>query len=219
MIFELIDEVIFPQPSLAEEDGLLAIGGDLSEERLLLAYSLGIFPWYSADEPILWFSPHERFVLFPHNLVVSHSMKQLIKSGKYEIRWDTAFKEVMLACAQVPRKGQDGTWINDDMVAAYCNLNSKGIARSVEVWRGEELVGGLYGVAMGAVFCGESMFSKEPNTSKLALIALCQSGKYELIDCQVHTLHLESMGASFISRKEFEEMLKQKTPRISTERI
>ncbi|HLP22390.1 MAG TPA: leucyl/phenylalanyl-tRNA--protein transferase [Chitinophagales bacterium] len=219
MIFELIDDVIFPEPSLAEEDGLLAIGGDLSQERLMLAYSLGIFPWYSAGEPILWFSPHERFVLYPDKLVVSHSMKQLIKSGKYEIRWDTAFKEVMLACAQVPRKGQDSTWINDDMVAAYCNLHSKGIARSVEVWRGEDLVGGLYGVVMGTVFCGESMFSKMPNTSKLALIALCQSGKYELIDCQVHTPHLESMGAGFISRKEFEEMLKQKTPRISTERI
>lgn len=219
MIFQLIDEIIFPEPSFAEEDGLLAVGGDLSEQRLLLAYSLGIFPWYSANEPILWFSPHQRFVLYPHSVVVSHSMKQLIKSCRYEVRWNTAFKDVMLACAQVPRSGQDGTWINEDMLAAYNLLHQKGIAQSVEVWKGEELVGGLYGVVSGAVFCGESMFSKESNTSKLALIALCQSGKYELIDCQVHTPHLQSMGATFINRKEFEEILKRKTPRVSTERI
>lgn len=200
MIFGLIDEVIFPDPELAEEDGLLAIGGDLSEERLILAYRLGIFPWYSANEPICWYSPHQRFVLFPDEIKVSHSMQQLIKSGKYEVRWNTAFENVIRACAAIPRKGQTSTWITDDMVAAYVALHKKGIAQSVEVWHNNELAGGLYGVVTGTVFCGESMFSLLPNTSKLALINLCQSGKYSLVDCQVHTNHLESMGARFISR-------------------
>jgi leucyl/phenylalanyl-tRNA--protein transferase len=203
MIFELIDDVIFPKPELAEEDGLLAIGGDLSEERLILAYRLGIFPWYSANEPILWYSPHERFVLYPDEIIVSHSMQQLINRGTYEVRWNTAFEKVICACAAIPRKGQTSTWITDDMIAAYTALNKKGIAQSIEVWCGNELVGGLYGVVTGKVFCGESMFSSLPNTSKLALIALCQSNKYNLIDCQVHTNHLQSMGARFISRADY----------------
>lgn len=203
MIFELIDDVVFPKPELAEEDGLLAIGGDLSEERLILAYRLGIFPWYSANEPILWYSPHERFVLYPDEIIVSHSMQQLINRGTYEVRWNTAFEKVICACAAIPRKGQTSTWITDDMIAAYTALNKKGIAQSIEVWCGNELVGGLYGVVTGKVFCGESMFSSLPNTSKLALIALCQSNKYNLIDCQVHTNHLQSMGARFISRADY----------------
>lgn len=207
MIFELIDEVIFPKPELAEEDGLLAIGGDLSEERLILAYRLGIFPWYSDNEPICWYSPHERFVLYPDEIKVSHSMQQLIKSGKYEVRWNTAFEKVICACAAIPRKGQTSTWITSDMVAAYVALHKKGIAQSVEVWCGNELVGGLYGMVTGKVFCGESMFSVQPNTSKLALIAICQSNKYSLIDCQVHTNHLQSMGARFISRAVYMEAL------------
>lgn len=203
MIFELIDDVIFPKPELAEEDGLLAIGGDLSEERLILAYRLGIFPWYSANEPILWYSPHKRFVLYPDEIIVSHSMQQLINRGTYEIRWNTAFEKVICACAAIPRKGQTSTWITDDMIAAYTALNKKGIAQSIEVWCSNELVGGLYGVVTGKVFCGESMFSSLPNTSKLALIALCQSNKYKLVDCQVHTNHLQSMGARFISRADY----------------
>ncbi len=203
MIFELIDDVIFPKPELAEEDGLLAIGGDLSEERLILAYRLGIFPWYSANEPILWYSPHERFVLYPDEIIVSHSMQQLISRGTYEVRWNTAFEKVICACAAIPRKGQTSTWITEDMIAAYTALNKKGIAQSIEVWCGNELVGGLYGVVTGKVFCGESMFSSLPNTSKLALITLCQSNKYKLIDCQVHTNHLQSMGARFISRADY----------------
>ena len=203
MIFDLIDDVVFPKPELAEEDGLLAIGGDLSEERLILAYRLGIFPWYSANEPILWYSPHERFVLYPDEIIVSHSMQQLINRGTYEVRWNTAFEKVICACAAIPRKGQTSTWITDDMIAAYTALNKKGIAQSIEVWCGNELVGGLYGVVTGKVFCGESMFSSLPNTSKLALIALCQSNKYNLIDCQVHTNHLQSMGARFISRADY----------------
>lgn len=207
MIFGLIDEVIFPDPELAEEDGLLAIGGDLSEERLIQAYRLGIFPWYSANEPICWYSPHERFVLYPNEIKVSHSMQQLIKSGKYEVRWNTAFEKVIRACAAIPRKGQASTWITDDMVAAYVALHKRGIAQSVEVWHNSELAGGLYGVVTGTVFCGESMFSLQPNTSKLALINLCHSGRYSLVDCQVHTSHLQSMGARFISRQQYMQAL------------
>lgn len=208
MFFQLPDEIIFPEPSLADNDGLLAIGGDLSEERLLLAYRDGIFPWYSEDEPILWYSPHERFVIVPVEVKVSQSMRQLINSAKYKIRWNTAFDEVINQCSGIKRKGQGGTWIHDDMKDAYTRLHNKRIVQSVEVWQGETLVGGLYGVVVGKVFCGESMFSKLPNTSKLALIALCRSGKFELIDCQVYTQHLEKMGAKFISREEFMKTLK-----------
>lgn len=203
MIFELIDAIVFPKPELAEEDGLLAIGGDLSEERLILAYRLGIFPWYSANEPILWYSPHQRFVLYPNEIIISHSMQQVINTGKYEVRWNTAFEKVIRACAAIPRKGQTSTWITDDMIAAYVALHKKGIAQSVEVWWNDELVGGLYGMVTGKVFCGESMFSTLPNTSKLALITLCRSNRYSLIDCQVHTNHLQSMGARFISRADY----------------
>jgi leucyl/phenylalanyl-tRNA--protein transferase len=203
----LIDEIIFPDPSLAEDDGLLAIGGDLSEARLVEAYHLGIFPWYSEEEPILWFSPHERFVMVPGELKISKSMQQVIRSGNYEVKWNTAFEEVIKACSEVPRKGQDSTWIHKDMMEAYITLHHSGWAHSVEIWQDNKLVGGLYGVAVNRVFCGESMFSKVPNTSKLALTALCQSGKFDLVDCQVHTPHLESMGARFISRDEFMAVL------------
>lgn len=203
----LNDEIIFPEPSLADEDGLLAIGGDLSDERLVLAYSKGIFPWYSEDEPILWYSPHERFVILPSEIKVSYSMRKLMNSSEYEIRWNTAFDEVIRQCSIIKREGQIGTWIHEDMIAAYTNLHKKKIAQSVEVWLGDSLVGGLYGVVVGKVFCGESMFSRMPNTSKLALIALCRSGKFDLIDCQVYTSHLESMGAKFIDRENFMKTL------------
>jgi len=207
MVFQLGPRLIFPDPALADEDGLLAVGGDLSEARLMLAYRQGIFPWYSEGEPILWYSPHERFVLEPQEVVVSHSMRQLIRSKKYDICWNTDFGAVIQNCAATKRKGQSGTWIHDDMIDAYLLLHKKGIAQSVEVWQGETLVGGLYGVEVGKIFCGESMFSLQPNASKLALIALCASGKYELIDCQVYTAHLESMGAKLIARNRFMEIL------------
>jgi leucyl/phenylalanyl-tRNA--protein transferase len=203
MIFRLDDRLLFPDPALAEPDGLLAIGGDLSITRLLLAYQNGIFPWYSDDEPILWYSPHERFVLYPQQLKVSKSMKQVLRSGMFTVTQNQCFNEVVNACSSVPREGQDGTWITDDMKAAYARLHANGYAHSVEVWQNNELVGGLYGVAAGTVFCGESMFSLVSNASKTALISLCNTGKYQLIDCQVYTDHLASMGAMMISREEY----------------
>ena len=208
MIFRLNDDDIeFPPTELAEDDGLLAVGGDLSPQRLLNAYSLGIFPWYSEETPILWYSPHERFVLFPHKLKISKSMRQLLKSGKFRITEDQAFPEVIKACAEVERKDQPGTWILDEMQEAYIKLHQLGYAHSIEVWYEGRLVGGLYGVKCGNVFCGESMFSKMSNASKTALVWLCQNKGYNLIDCQVHTEHLESMGAEFISREEYMEIL------------
>lgn len=204
MIFRLNnDDYTFPPPELAEEDGLLAIGGDLSTQRLLRAYSSGIFPWYSEDTPILWHSPRERFVLFPDQVKVSKSMKQLFKRGKFTITENKAFNDVIAACATTERKDQPGTWILNEMQEAYIRLHRLGVAHSVEVWHKGDLVGGLYGVQQGAVFCGESMFSAMSNASKTALIWLCQNKSYHLIDCQVHTEHLERMGAVFISREEY----------------
>jgi leucyl/phenylalanyl-tRNA--protein transferase len=203
MIFRLDDRLLFPDPSLAEEDGLLAVGGDLSTERLLMAYANGIFPWYSDDDPILWYSPHERFVLYTSELKVSKSMRQVLRSGKFTVTTNTCFDDVVAACSSVIRNGQDGTWITEDMKAAYANLHHEGYARSVEVWLDGKLVGGLYGVHAGDVFCGESMFSLVSNASKTALIWLCNTGKYKLIDCQVYTEHLESMGARMIPREEY----------------
>jgi leucyl/phenylalanyl-tRNA--protein transferase len=203
MVFRLDERILFPDPGLAEPDGLLAVGGDLSTDRLLLAYQSGIFPWYSDDTPILWYSPHERFVLYPDELKVSKSMKQVLRSNKFSITIDQCFDKVISACSSVDREGQDGTWITAEMKAAYIKLHDLGYAHSVEVWQQDDLVGGLYGVQIGAVFCGESMFSLVSNASKIALIHLCESGQYQLIDCQVHTLHLESMGARMISRGEY----------------
>lgn len=209
MIFRLLDDDIsFPDPSLAEEDGLLAIGGDLSIPRLLHAYQLGIFPWYSEETPILWYSPHDRFVLSPYKVKLSKSMRQVLKSGRFEITFDKAFEEVIKQCAQVSRKGQPGTWLTIEMQAAYTELHKLGHAHSVETWENGELVGGLYGVEVNNVFCGESMFSKASNASKAALIWLCRNKNYQLIDCQVQTEHLESMGAEFISREEYMRFLK-----------
>jgi leucyl/phenylalanyl-tRNA--protein transferase len=203
MIFRLDERLLFPDPALAEPDGLLAVGGDLSTGRLVLAYQNGIFPWYSDDEPILWYSPHERFVLYPHELKVSKSMKKVLRPGIFKVTFNQSFNEVVNACSSVSREGQDGTWITNDMKAAYARLHVKGYAHSVEVWRGGQLVGGLYGVEAGGVFCGESMFSLVSNASKTALIWLCHTGKYQLIDCQVYTEHLASMGACMISREEY----------------
>ena len=207
MIYQLDKRIIFPDPALAEPDGLLAIGGDLSVERLLNAYAHGIFPWYSNKQPILWYSPHERFVLFPDQIKISKSMRQVLKSGKFKVTFDQDFAAVINACASVSRSGQRGTWITNNMEKAYMELHNQGKAHSVEVWQNEELVGGLYGIEVNQIFCGESMFSKVSNASKLALIALCQQKNYELIDCQMYTEHLESLGAIMISREEFQNFL------------
>jgi leucyl/phenylalanyl-tRNA--protein transferase len=207
MLFRLDKRLIFPDPALAEPDGLLAVGGDLSADRLILAYESGIFPWYNDDTPILWYSPHERFVIFPGELRISKSMKQVLRSGRFMVTYNACFEKVIEACSAVPRKGQEGTWITDDMKEAYTRLHLKGLAHSVEIWEREKLVGGLYGVMVGRVFCGESMFSLVSNASKTALIALCNSGKYDLIDCQLHTEHLTSIGARLVSRKEYMAIL------------
>jgi leucyl/phenylalanyl-tRNA--protein transferase len=211
MIFKLDERLLFPDPAFADEDGLLAIGGDLSTKRLVLAYQNGIFPWYSDDEPILWYSPHERFVLYPHELKVSKSMRRTMRSSTFTITTDTCFSNVVNACSTVEREGQDGTWITNDMKAAYTSLHHEGHAHSVEVWQDNKLVGGLYGVHTGDVFCGESMFSLISNASKAALIWLCNSGNYSLIDCQVYTEHLASMGAHLISREEYVSILQKRT--------
>jgi len=208
MIFRLDERLVFPKPALAEEDGLLAVGGDLSVDRLVLAYQNGIFPWYGEDSPILWYSPHERFVIYPKKLKISKSMRQVLRSGKFSVTTNTCFDCVIEACSKVEREGQDGTWITDDMKAAYNDLHKKGHAHSVEVWENGELVGGSYGVVVSSVFCGESMFSLVSNASKTALIWLCQTGNYKLIDCQVYTEHLESMGAEMISREEYMTVLR-----------
>ena len=200
--------MIFPPTHLAEADGLLAVGGDLSSERLLLAYSSGIFPWYSEGEPILWHSPDPRFILFPDKLKISQSMQKLIQSNRYKVTFNTAFDEVIQQCSQVKRKGQDGTWIIDEMIMAYQELHQRGYAISVEVWNEvDRLVGGLYGVKIGRFLAGESMFSLENNTSKLALIEATRQLDIEIIDCQVYTQHLESLGAEMIGRIQYLQIL------------
>ncbi len=202
-MFLLGKKIQFPDVELADPDGILAIGGDLDPERLLLAYRSGIFPWYSEGQPIIWHSPEKRMVLFPSEIKVSSSMKQLMRKNIYRITWNRDFEGVIRACQKSPRKDQDGTWITEDMLKAYIELHELGHAKSIEVWRDHELVGGLYGIDLGHVFCGESMFSRESNTSKLAFIHLAeklQQEKYRLIDCQVYTAHLASLGAKEIPR-------------------
>ncbi len=210
-VFRLPDEHIFPPPELAEDNGLLAVEGDLSESRLLLAYSMGIFPWYSEDDPILWWSPDPRLVLFPGELKVSRSLKQTIKKQGFSVTLDTAFEDVIINCASVHRKDDGGTWITDDMMEAYIRLYRSGFAHSVEVWFDKKLVGGLYGVSLGSAFFGESMFTKKNNASKVAFVTLFNqlvSWKFSLIDCQLTTPHLISLGAREIPRIEFLELLK-----------
>lgn len=207
MIFELSEDLVFPNPAYAEDDGLLAVGGDLSVERLLLAYSNGIFPWFNDDTPILWYAPRQRFVLFPDEVKISKSMKQILKRQEFQISLNKAFADVITACATINRDGQDGTWITTDMQAAYIKLHEKGYAHAVEVWKDEKLVGGLYGVFINGVFCGESMFAHVSNASKVALIWLCQNLELKLIDCQVYTSHLESMGAKMIDRESYLKIL------------
>ena len=214
MVFRLLDhQIIFPDTALAEPDGLLAIGGDLSIDRLILAYQRGIFPWFSEGDPILWYAPHERCVIFPQKIKVSKSMKKVLNSSVFKFTTNLAFDKVIMNCANTARKDQDGTWITNDMQQAYINLHQKGLAHSVEVWQNEKLVGGLYGVTVGKVFCGESMFSLVSNASKIALIYLCQTNQYDLIDCQLPNDHLMSLGAEMISKQEYLDIL---SPNLTT---
>ncbi len=210
-MYLLSKDIIFPPVHLANEDGILAIGGDLSTERLLLAYKNGIFPWFNQGEPIIWYSPNPRMVLFPKNLKISKSMQQIIRKNEFKITFNQNFSEVIRNCKTIFREGQGGTWITNEMQQAYLKLHNLGIAKSVEVWKENELVGGLYGIDLGHIFCGESMFSKVSNTSKQAFIYLVQKlekENYQLIDCQVYNKHLDSLGASEISRNEFLTYLK-----------
>jgi leucyl/phenylalanyl-tRNA--protein transferase len=197
--------------ALREPDGLLAVGGCLSTERLLNAYQRGIFPWYNPDEPILWWSPDPRLVLFPDKLIVSRSLRKTMRKNIFSVTFDKAFEQVITACAE-PRKDSEGTWITTDINQAYIDLHHQGYAHSVEVWCDDELVGGLYGVALGQVFFGESMFHTKTDASKVAFVSLVEQLKiwgYQLIDCQVHTRHLESLGAEEINRRAFVKLLKQ----------
>jgi len=204
-------DFIFPpvDAALTEPNGLLAAGGDLSPQRLLSAYCKGIFPWFNEEDPILWWSPNPRMVLFPDELKVSHSLRKVLKRAQYEIRTDYNFMQVMQACS-APRKGQLGTWIHPEMIAAYTALHEMGLAHSVETWMDDQLVGGLYGIALGRVFFGESMFSRAPDASKIAFVHLVRQLKdwnFNVIDCQVKTAHLASLGAREIPRMKFTQIL------------
>lgn len=201
----------FPDVESADSSGILAVGGDLSADRLIDAYSHGIFPWFEVNEPILWWAPDPRFVLFPQKLKISKSMRKMLRSHPYEITINRAFPRVIEACAQIERDGQRSSWITETMIKAYIRLFDKGLVKSVEVWDRQELVGGLYGVDLGkGIFSGESMFSRRSNTSKLAFIEFVRNSNYKLIDCQVYTSHLESLGAESISRHEFMSYLNDK---------
>jgi len=208
-VYRLTEQIRFPPVSHAIEGGLLAVGGDLAPERLLAAYRAGIFPWYSDGEPILWWSPDPRCILLPDALRVSRSMRQFLKKGLVSISFDRDFRAVIAAC-QKPRPDQEGTWITAEMQAAYTELFELGYAHSVEVWQAEKLVGGLYGLSLGRAFFGESMFSRTPNASKAALIALVETLRargFSLIDCQLETPHLLSLGARTIPRRDFRILL------------
>lgn len=210
-MYFLTEELIFPPVNESSPEGLLAVGGDLSVERLLLAYQSGIFPWFEDGDPILWWSPVERMVLFPDEFKVSKSMRNVINQGIFKVTFNQAFREVMLHCQSVKREGQYGTWISDDMIEAYCKLHELGKAMSVEVWQNDILVGGLYGVDMHPVFCGESMFSRVSNASKMAFIALVnylKTNHYTLLDSQIYNDHLHSLGCREIQREEFLTYLK-----------
>jgi len=208
-MFFLNERLEFPTVDKANSEGLLAVGGDLSPERLVLAYQSGIFPWFNEDSLILWWSPNPRMVLFPNKIKISKSMRQVVNGTKFRLTKNTCFKKVLESCSTIKRVGQEGTWITDEMKKAYLKLHEKGYAKSYEVWEDERLVGGLYGVDMGNVFCGESMFSVSSNASKYAFIRLAQEyqEKDGLIDCQLYTKHLESLGAEEIPRAKFIKLL------------
>lgn len=214
-MYFLTKELYFPPVEEASYEGILAVGGDLSVERLVLAYKNGIFPWFDADEPILWWSPPERMVVNPHDYKVSKSIRNILNRNIFEVTINKDFESVIKNCQTIERKGQDGTWISEDIIASYTKLHERGYAKSFEVWQIDsqsswELVGGLYGVDLGHVFCGESMFSKVPNASKIAFVSLIQylkENNYKLLDCQVHNDHLEKLGAFEISRETFMKVL------------
>jgi leucyl/phenylalanyl-tRNA--protein transferase len=210
-MYFLTSELYFPPVTEASYEGILAVGGDLSPERLLLAYRYGIFPWFDNDEPILWWSPPQRMVVNPQDYKTAKSLRNILNRQLFKVTFNKNFSEVIRNCKTVHRKGQDGTWITDSMVQAYEKLHEMGFAKSVEVWQNDELVGGLYGVDLGKVFCGESMFSKVPNASKVAFVTLIKQLKeenYRLLDCQVHNDHLEKLGAFEISRDSYIKILK-----------
>ena len=202
----LSDALYFPPVYEASSEGILAVGADLSPERLLLAYKSGIFPWFNPGEPILWWAPKTRMVLYFDELMVSKSMRNILNRNTFTVTFNQNFSEVISNCSSVKREGQQGTWISQEMREAYCKLNELGIAKSVEVWQNNELVGGLYGIDLGSVFCGESMFSKVSNASKVAFISLANQLKnenYKLLDCQVYNEHLDSLGCREIDRDDF----------------
>ncbi|MGJ8759631.1 MAG: leucyl/phenylalanyl-tRNA--protein transferase [Polaribacter sp.] len=204
----LTDKIEFPPYEFTTNDGIIALGGDLSDERLICAYKNGIFPWFSEGEPIVWYCPLERMVLFPGEIKVSKSMRKIINKGEFTITENKAFREVIYHCKNIERSDGFGTWITDDMEQAYINLHNKGIAKSIEVWQDNQLVGGLYGLEINNIFCGESMFSKVSNASKLAFIHLSEKKEYTLIDCQMYNDHLASLGAQEIDRNIFLKILK-----------
>ena len=219
-LFRLPREPVFPDPELAEPDGLLAVGGDLSVERLVVAYATGIFPWYSEGMPILWWSPDPRLVLFPGELHVSRRLRRTMRSGRYAVRADTAFERVIRRCSEKPRLGQDGTWITPGMIAAYVRLHRRGLAHSVEAWEDGDLAGGLYGVSLGAAFFGESMYADRPDASKVAFATLVEwlaGRRFDLVDCQVATAHLQGFGAREIARREFRQRLTRALERPTLE--
>ncbi|HEY4618204.1 MAG TPA: leucyl/phenylalanyl-tRNA--protein transferase [Flavobacterium sp.] len=210
-MFYLSSNLFFPPVSQANYDGILAIGGDLSAERLLLAYKSGIFPWFEEGEPIIWWSPDPRMVLFLDELVVSKSMRNILNRKIFTVTFNQNFRDVISNCQNIERDGQNGTWITNEMIEAYCKLHEQGIATSVEVWQDDELVGGLYGIDLGHIFCGESMFSKVSNASKVAFITLVtylKASNYRLLDCQVYNPHLESLGCREIEREAFIKIVK-----------
>ncbi|HIP47639.1 MAG TPA: leucyl/phenylalanyl-tRNA--protein transferase [Lutibacter sp.] len=209
-MFLLGTEYKFPPTELASDEGILAIGGDLHPNRLLEAYNHGIFPWYNEGEPIVWYSPDPRMVLFPDKVRISKSMRKIIRDKYFKVTFNQYFKEVIRYCKSTQRAGQQGTWITDDLETSMIYLHEQGIAKSVEVWQNNKLVGGLYGLDLGSLFCGESMFSIESNASKFAFISLAQKlekDKYPIIDCQVYNDHLASLGAVEISRSDFKKYL------------
>lgn len=204
------DALYFPPVNQSSFEGILAVGGDLSPERLLLAYKSGIFPWFNPGEPILWWAPKSRMVLYFEDLTISKSMRNVLNRNTFKMTFNQDFRAVISNCSTIKREGQRGTWISQEMIEAYCKLNEMGIAKSVEVWQENQLVGGLYGIDLGNVFCGESMFSKVSNASKVAFISLAQNLKnenYKVMDCQVYNEHLDSLGCKEIDRELFMEIL------------
>jgi leucyl/phenylalanyl-tRNA--protein transferase len=211
-VFQLEDELIFPHPVLREPDGLLAVGGDLTPSRLLLAYRWGLFPWYHDDQPILWWWLAPRLVMRPQQIHISHSLQTILNKNIFKVTMNTAFGDVIKYCGEIKRINQDGTWITPEMMEAYLELHQSGYAHSVEVWRQDELIGGLYGVSYGRIFTGESMFAKTSNASKIAFVHLAKhlaTKNFEWIDCQQDTAHLRSMGAELIEENQFMNILRE----------